>query len=463
MAIPQDRKRRRTHEDLQDGRRAKAQKTGPSLSDSRSARTLLRDQIAPDNSTAERVSPPTLDHHSSWRYPPELWDRLSTIPLIRLALEELNRRDRARPAFCPPSQTSPAGDLARFARHGGPDLRDIRGYTAPVARNQENAGAMSSSPQDLSPATKSTDPTTVTKSGTTKSRMSSAYNYGFEQYLTDYGIRPTWESEKPDLSTIYTVLAKPRPSLSPSHFSDTAFKAFYKTNAQANDEDDILANVIPILTGPWEANYPSTRNMAFEYLEPLTDGTIAVPKPDIALGALPKDLDPNIRNELQRLIIPSTAMNRLIAPNFFIEAKGSDGSAAVMLRQARYDGAVGARGIHSLQNYRQKETIYDGSAYTYSSTYHNGQLQLYAHHPTAPATPGGQRDYHVTQLRAYALTNDRETFIQGATAFRNMRDLAKQHRGAFIQAANSTYQARIATAQGVSTVTAESRSEHDSS
>ena len=45
--------------------------------------------------------------------------------------------------------------------------------------------------------------------------------------------------------------------------------------------------------------------------------------------------------------------------------------------------------MHTLQNYRQTELIYDGSAYTYSSTYHDGNLKLYAHHVTAPAAPEG--------------------------------------------------------------------------
>jgi hypothetical protein len=40
-----------------------------------------------------------------------------------------------------------------------------------------------------------------------------------------------------------------------------------------------------------------------------------------------------------------------IAPNFFLAAKGPDGSAAVAKRQACYDGALGERGMHSLQSY----------------------------------------------------------------------------------------------------------------
>ncbi|OAX83764.1 hypothetical protein ACJ72_01879 [Emergomyces africanus] len=47
--------------------------------------------------------------------------------------------------------------------------------------------------------------------------------------------------------------------------------------------------------------------------------------------------------------VPSTQKDHLIAPNFFQDAKGPDGSPAVATRQACYDGAMGARGIYSYQ------------------------------------------------------------------------------------------------------------------
>jgi hypothetical protein len=93
--------------------------------------------------------------------------------------------------------------------------------------------------------------------------------------------------------------------------------------------------------------------------------------------------------------------------------------------------------MHSLQNYGEEEPSYDGNAYTFSSTYHAGQLKLYDHHVTAPTTPGGRLEYHMTQLDSYAMTGKREKFIEGATAFRNARDLAQRNRDRFIQTANA--------------------------
>jgi hypothetical protein len=85
-----------------------------------------------------------------------------------------------------------------------------------------------------------------------------------------------------------------------------------------------------------------------------------------------------------------------MAPNFFLEVKGPDGSLAVAGRQACYDGAIGARGMQSLRSFSQKTPIYDDNSYTITSTYHDGQLKMYAVHVTAPAGPGKPLEYQMT-------------------------------------------------------------------
>jgi hypothetical protein len=101
-----------------------------------------------------------------------------------------------------------------------------------------------------------------------------------------------------------------------------------------------------------------------------------------------------------------------------------------------YDGAVGARAMHKLQNYGADELVYDNKAYSFSSTYQDGQLKLYSTHLTAPTVPGGNPEYHMSQLKAYALTSDKDTFVRGATAYRDNRDLAMTYRDSFIEQAN---------------------------
>ncbi|KAI0425023.1 hypothetical protein F5Y09DRAFT_322757 [Xylaria sp. FL1042] len=385
---------------------------------------------------------------ASWTYPPEFWDRLSEISLTHRAVEEHNRRLRLQHHPSPPlpwpkeraehlARTFPARDLARFARQGGPDLSDLRGY--PITKRQPSI-AMSASQSWRSRATKSTDPAsalpTSATTKTTKTKKSTAYDANFDFHLTDHGVHAVYSSQRPDLTEVRAALTVARPSLSPSRFSEGAFEAFQEVNARAKDEDDMMAHVVPTILGPYQPAHPSTIKTMFTNLEPLTDGTIAVAVPDIYYGAGPGKLARPVRDELRHHIMPSTTEDKPWVPNFSVEVKGPDGSAAVATRQVRYYGAVGSRAMHSLQNYREEEPTFDGQAYTYSSTYHDGMLKLYAHHITAPTEEDGRPEYHMTQVKAYAMTSDRETFLQGATAFRNTRDLAKRHRDGFIQAAN---------------------------
>jgi hypothetical protein len=238
------------------------------------------------------------------------------------------------------------------------------------------------------------------------------------------------------LEEINERLANPRSSLSPSKFSETAFKAFRTSDFRAKDEDDVMIDVVPVISGLHQKNHFSARKTKFGNLEPLTDGTIAPANPDLFYGARPEQLDRRIRDKLSGYIIPSTMEDKPMAPNFYFEAKGPDGSAAVARRQACYDGAVGARGLQSLQSYGQDESVYDNRAYTITSTYHDGTLKMYTTHITPPAGLGIPPEYHMTQLRSFALTDSIDTFRQGATAFRNGQDLAKEWRDGFISTAN---------------------------
>lgn len=136
------------------------------------------------------------------------------------------------------------------------------------------------------------------------------------------------------------------------------------------------------------------------------------------------------------MIIPTSYTRALAAPNFFVKAKALRGGANVAKRQA-CDGAVRARAMHYLQTYGEEKPLYNNIACTFSSTYHNSTLKMYTHHVTAPRAEGDRAEYYMTQLKAYALISDREAFVQGATAFRNARDLARRQRESLICTANA--------------------------
>ena len=65
--------------------------------------------------------------HGPSNFPPEFWDNLSKVWLTRRALRELDRRNCTRPAPGPAAPAVHTTDRACFARHGGPDLRHLRG------------------------------------------------------------------------------------------------------------------------------------------------------------------------------------------------------------------------------------------------------------------------------------------------------------------------------------------------
>lgn len=121
-----------------------------------------------------------------------------------------------------------------------------------------------------------------------------------------------------------------------------------------------------------------------------------------------------------------------------MEAKGPDGSAAVLKRQATQDIAYGARAMLEIQSYGQDDLTYDGNAYTIAATYNSGAgtLQIYTMHPTPPVEPDGRPGYPTTQVRSFAMTDTTDSFRQGAAAFRNLQDLAKEQRQEAIAGAN---------------------------
>lgn len=87
------------------------------------------------------------------------------------------------------------------------------------------------------------------------------------------------------------------------------------------------------------------------------------------------------------------------------------GTTDVCKRQALYNGAVGARGIHELRSYVGQETLFDNNAYTIALTYHHsGLLTIYTTHPTPSGGPTKSIEYRITQLRSFTMTDTSNTF-----------------------------------------------------
>lgn len=286
---------------------------------------------------------------------------------------------------------------------------------------------------------------TLTSQASTK--CTGPYDRAFQQHLIDHGIYPDGYEYSdgntpppPDnLNDILQVLARPRPSLSPSRFSDADFRRFKRADTHAAEEWQLMSTVLPIIEGEVGDTKYVSGQIPFTNLDHLTDGSLVHGNPDRYYGARPEQLHQQVRADLNRHIVPSTEHDLPIVPNFFLAVKSPNNSPAVAERQACYDGALGARGIRSLQTYGGTELDPNGKASTITSTYQKGFLRIYTSHPLPPAHPGASGSgYIMTQVDGYFLRGNADAFRTGAAAFRNARDWAKKVRDEAIKKTNET-------------------------
>ncbi|KPM41205.1 hypothetical protein AK830_g5335 [Neonectria ditissima] len=372
--------------------------------------------------------------------PPRYFDNSAQKFLTKYALRELNRRNSKLPrtlkSHRPRLRTrSSTEDLAahydangrkqlqRYARNGGPDLTDFEKPSRSSLSRRKRAS---------------------TSEMTTK--LIGPYNCRFMQHLTDHGIFPA-DYRYPDgrdvpepsnKEALLQALAVPRASS--SQLSEKDFQNFVKADRAAFVERDVVRFVIPLITGLLNnIDRTVSRGVRFANLEHLTDGSLAAAVPDEYYGAPPEQLHLKVRQELEHVIIPTSQKNFPISPNFFLEVKGPRGTPAVLQRQACYDGAMGTRGIHSLQSYASSVPEHNHGAYTISAAYSSGgSLKLYAHHLVHSSTLDGEvrTEFAMTQLRGFDLTDNLDTFREGLTAYRNAADWCKQQRDDAIKKAN---------------------------
>ena len=282
-------------------------------------------------------------------------------------------------------------------------------------------------------------------SRTSNTRNTSAYHAEFVQKMIDNGVYPDGyeglDGEAPEPNNIETIrqaLAKSRGSLSPSRLPQDEFIKFRRENRRAKSELAATANVIPYITGSKDRQFETAGDVKFNNLSKF-DPNITTLQPDGYDGAKPAEIDLRIRTALDKHITPSTSKHLPMMPNFFREDKSAKGRADVAQHQAMHDGAAGARGMLHLQNYGNTTLCFDGNAYTISATYHpgTGTLQMYATHPGPPANGSNEPQYYMTQLGAYAMTHSRDTFREGAGAYRNAREWTQQQRDDHIAKANA--------------------------
>lgn len=175
-------------------------------------------------------------------------------------------------------------------------------------------------------------------------------------------------------------------------------------NAEALDEADVMANAFPIMRG--QSDIPSGIKRTFGNLAVPMDGTLVDAQPDFYYGARPDQLDSRVQEKLNSYIVPSVNDRAPVLRNNFTKGKGPGGTWAVAGRQARYDGALGARGMQQLQSDGQPEPDYDSNADTITSTFDGEHLHIYTTHPTAPTNLEGKPESHMNQLNGWTMTGN---------------------------------------------------------
>ncbi|OAP53960.1 hypothetical protein AYL99_11840 [Fonsecaea erecta] len=360
------------------------------------------------------------------RLTPAFWDSLSSIHLTRRALAELDRRNALRKKSSPKQPTSVKSvsepdtiDLEDVARRGGPDLTDLRGCPYPMSPS--NAGGKR---------------TFIPVGDDSCHRSEDPYDTNFQQYFIDRGIYPPgagpWydnipEPEPGNLHEILNTLLQPRAS--PSEQSpDDPFRDFMGHLAKARDQAKVGAEWLCAGAGEALPNPFNNADRLFNYLEPL-DKYLPPAQPDFYVDAQRSFIPYGLRSHT----FPCLDMSLIAAPNFFVEATCLFSCSNIGTLHACYDGALGARAMHYLQNYRLREANYDGNAYSFSSTWYDRVLTLFSHHVSPPAAPGQSERYHMTCLAQYDMASGLDAFKEGVTAFCNLRDLAESVRANFLE------------------------------
>lgn len=286
----------------------------------------------------------------------------------------------------------------------------------------------------------------TSKTNNTEGKIrSSAYDANFGQRLVDHGIYMNNQKSIPsNINEIRQRLAQPRPSLSPSRFSEEhsrAFDQFRQKNEDAINEGDVIRNILLTIYGDDDdvSHILHKQDLLFTRLESITENTTVDAKPDFYDGAPLESIDKQVQEDLSPYIIPTGHRTAPVAPNFFIEAKGPQERIDMAGKQIAYDLSLGARAMHELQSYGEDKLVFDNNAYTLGATYYDGCLRMFATHVT-PSGLGGSPEYHTTQVGGWSITGNPDDCLRRVRALRNARDMTMEWRGRFILAANQRAQ-----------------------
>lgn len=270
-----------------------------------------------------------------------------------------------------------------------------------------------------------------------------AYSANFEQVMNDQNMiffRRNKVAEPPqNYDEIKKKLVEERPQ-DPEHPAHAVLDDLGDTPTH----NDLVNCMLPILH---EKKLQGPQNRQFTVMKPgdIIDANVKRFAPDYYEGAKANTVDKDLKKNLRTSIVPSNHNEDPIVPNFFLEFVTESRDAVVTRRQAGIDGVLGARCMNSLQNYPRQmadkgppppEWEFDGNAYSFGLTYRPRDLTIYSVHMTPPEPGDNMPGYRIAQIEIYSMVSE-ESYHRAISAYRNIRDLAKEYRDGIVTKANS--------------------------
>ncbi|POS73656.1 hypothetical protein DHEL01_v207954 [Diaporthe helianthi] len=383
--------------------------------------------------------------------PHKFWDTLTRVPLCKSALRELDQRnaviDLAVTTPTPtPTPTPKQADLdrpqlLRYARHGGPELSDIRGLAEMPRRRGRGGGRGRIQKSQGRPASR--------RSATTQTKSSSPYDAAFRQHLIDWKVWPinyVFQAGHPAppppdnlQDIIKEVCSDGRGSLEPGSFNVKEHENFQLAHS-LNGEEESRSRTLDLIEGPLALSTAHVKKgpVKLSNLRPLLPANLVPGCPDRIYGARLDNLDKSVRDRLDELIIP-TAHRDILCPNFVVHIKGEDGTLQVAERQAVYDGALVARGMDYLwEAGSSHDQDHQYHARTITCTFADGVLRMYAMARHRFGAGSNQDVEYVThRLGSWLMVEELDQYCRGAAAFRNGLEWARRQREEAISRANT--------------------------
>lgn len=364
--------------------------------------------------------------------------------LTKRAVRNHNRLNSySQPRSLGNSELHIGSSLKRFARVGGPDLRDLRGFPEPLSNKLPRAKSGQVRTSVMPPKRRASEASTAETaskqsrpSSQSLSKASTAYTANFGILLKTANVQPpTFDQHPANLKVWMDAIEKNSSPLGSEAEISIAYKQFQQKCETASLEDEVMSDVFPAIRG--EVRYPRAQNRICSNLADLTDDKLTIPKPDYMEGCEQTITNGRLREALSPFIVFADVEEAPFSSNFFTEVKGDSGGLDVAKRQARYDGALGARAIHMMLNLGKDTDVFDGKAYTVTFTYYMGFLQMYLHFIVLTDHPLYAKAYKMAKAGSWAL-DSLKGFREGVTAFRNAQDLAHDLREEVVRQALAT-------------------------